>query len=52
VPERRDGQIKGCREVLGLVCSIDFRRIEANPNVAFASSPFVVVSGGTAKKAR
>jgi hypothetical protein len=36
----------------GVVCSSDFRRIDAKPNVAFASSPLVVVRGGTAKKAR
>jgi len=36
----------------GLISSIAFRNIEAKPNVAFESSPLVVVSGGIAKKPR
>ena len=36
----------------GVACSRDFRRIDVKPKVALASSPLVVVSGGTAKNAR
>ena len=46
------GRSKAAAMCCGVACSSDLRRIEANPNVAFASSPLVVVSGGTAKNAR